>query len=87
MPEQDRSASRLQTYHAPGVRVTFDPEVCIHSGVCLQTLPAVFGVRRKRWIRAEAASPTDVAAAVHKCPSGALQVWIEGATEENRGQA
>jgi putative acetyltransferase len=33
---------RIQTYSAPGITVTFDPNVCIHSGVCLATLPAVF---------------------------------------------
>jgi uncharacterized Fe-S cluster protein YjdI len=66
-------ARRLQTYEAPGIRVTFDPEACIHSGVCVRGLPAVFDVRRKRWIHAEAASPDEVAAQVARCPSGALR--------------
>ena len=66
-------AKRLQTYEAPGIVVTFDPNICIHSGVCVRGLPAVFDVRRKRWIAAEAASPAEVAAQVARCPSGALQ--------------
>jgi uncharacterized Fe-S cluster protein YjdI len=63
----------LQTYETPGITVTFDPNICIHSGVCLRGLPAVFDVRRKRWVRPELASGAEVAAQVARCPSGALQ--------------
>ena len=70
---------RLQTHEAPGITVTFDPAVCIHSGVCVRGLPAVFDVRRKRWIHAEAASPEQVAQQVARCLSGALQfIYIVG---------
>lgn len=64
---------RLQVYEAEGIRVTFDPNICRHTGVCLRTLPAVFDVNRKHWIRPELAEPDVVAAAVARCPSGALQ--------------
>jgi uncharacterized Fe-S cluster protein YjdI len=64
---------RLQTYEAPGIIVTFDPEVCIHSGVCVRGLRAVFDTSRRRWIRPEAATADEVAAQVDRCPSGALQ--------------
>ena len=64
---------RLQVYQTDLVRVTFDPNVCMHSGVCLRTLPAVFDVQRKRWVQPEQASPSEVMAAVARCPSGALQ--------------
>ena len=64
---------RLQTYEADGVVVTFDPNVCIHSGVCVRTLPAVFDPKLKRWVRPEHATSDAVMAAVAKCPSGALQ--------------
>ncbi len=64
---------RLQTYDASGITVTFDPAICVHSGVCVRGLPAVFDVGRKRWVHAEAASPEEVAAQIERCPSGALQ--------------
>jgi len=64
---------RLQTYATDEVTVTFDPNVCRHTGICLRGLPAVFDVREKRWIRPERASPDDVVAQVARCPSGALQ--------------
>ena len=63
----------LQTWEAPGIVVTFDPNICRHTGVCVRGLPAVFDVTRKHWIRPELASPEDVAAQVARCPSGALQ--------------
>ena len=66
-------AKRLQVYDTAHITVTFDPNLCIHSGVCVRGLPLVFDVNRKRWIRPELASPNDVAAQVSRCPSGALQ--------------
>ncbi|HEX4822788.1 MAG TPA: (4Fe-4S)-binding protein [Candidatus Polarisedimenticolaceae bacterium] len=64
---------RRQSYSAPGITVTFDPDVCKHSGVCLRTLPAVFDIRRQHWVRPESASVDEVAAAIERCPSGALR--------------
>lgn len=66
-------ARRLQVYETPDITVTFDPNLCIHSGNCVRGLPAVFDVRRKRWVRPEAASADQVEAQVARCPSGALQ--------------
>ncbi|HRP06946.1 MAG TPA: (4Fe-4S)-binding protein [Gemmatimonadales bacterium] len=64
---------RLQVYESDTVRVTFDPRICIHSGICLRTLPAVFDISRRRWIDPKRASADEGIAAVAKCPSGALQ--------------
>ncbi len=72
-------SKRLQVYEAPGITVTFDPTLCIHSGVCVRGLPAVFDVRRKRWVRPELAAAADVAAQVARCPSGALQYRLKQA--------
>lgn len=66
-------AKRLQTYEAPGITVTFDPEVCTHSARCVRGLPRVFDVTRKRWIQLEHESAEAIAAQVARCPSGALQ--------------
>jgi uncharacterized Fe-S cluster protein YjdI len=64
---------RLQLYETDEIQVTFDPNICIHSGVCVRGLPLVFDVKRKRWVRPELASAEHVAAQIRKCPSGALQ--------------
>jgi uncharacterized Fe-S cluster protein YjdI len=65
---------RLQVYETPAVTVTFDPEICQHTGLCLRGLPAVFDVTRKRWVRPELATAEEVIAQVARCPSGALQI-------------
>jgi uncharacterized Fe-S cluster protein YjdI len=70
---------RLQVYETDGITVTFDPNLCTHSGVCVRGLPAVFDVTRKRWVRPELALPADVAKQVEACPSGALQYRSAGA--------
>jgi uncharacterized Fe-S cluster protein YjdI len=64
---------RLQTYEGAGFAVTFDPTVCIHSGKCVRGLPAVFDVKRKRWIDVDRASADEIEAQIARCPSGALQ--------------
>jgi uncharacterized Fe-S cluster protein YjdI len=68
---------RLQTYETPDITVTFDPNVCTHSGVCVRGLPAVFDVRERRWVRPERGSAADVAEQVAHCPSGALQYQLK----------
>lgn len=64
---------RLQSYEAPGFTVTFDPTLCIHSGKCVRGLPAVFDVKRKRWIDVDAAAADEIKSQIERCPSGALQ--------------
>lgn len=68
---------RLQTYEGDGIVVTFDPEICTHSGMCVRGLRAVFDTSRKRWVDVRAASPEAIAAQVAKCPSGALQATLK----------
>lgn len=63
----------LQTYQSDDITVTFDPNVCIHSGICVRGLPAVFDVHRRDWVRPYAATADEVEAQVRRCPSGALQ--------------
>ena len=66
-------SKRLQVYETPEITVTFDPNVCLHSGVCVRGLPLVFDIKRKHWVRPELAPADQVAAQVARCPSGALQ--------------
>ncbi|MFN8652210.1 MAG: (4Fe-4S)-binding protein [Gemmatimonadales bacterium] len=75
---------RLQVYPTPDLVVTFDPNLCMHSGVCLRGAPAVFDVGRSDWIRPAAATAAEVAAVVARCPSGALQV-VQAGRKMERG--
>ena len=71
-------STRLQVYETPEITVTFDPMKCRHTGICMRGLPAVFDIRRRRWVAPEAAPAADVAAQVERCPSGALQYTQPG---------
>ena len=62
----------LQVYESPGIKVTFDPNVCTHSGNCVRGLPAVFNVKNKPWISPGQATVDAVEQQVARCPSGAL---------------
>ena len=76
-------SKRLQTYEAPGITVTFDPNICIHSAVCIRGLPNVFDVRRKRWVQPDAATVAQVAEQVARCPSGALHYVLTTASSDD----
>jgi uncharacterized Fe-S cluster protein YjdI len=73
MPPDAPRSRRLQTYEGDGFAVTFDPNTCIHSGKCVRGLPAVFDVKRKKWIEVTAASAAEIETQIARCPSGALQ--------------
>lgn len=68
---------RIQVYETPDIVVTFDPNVCRHTGVCIRGLPDVFDVKRRKWVRPELAGALEVAAQVGRCPSGALQCRLK----------
>lgn len=72
------SPRRLQVYDTPAITVTFEPAICIHCGNCVRGLPEVFDLRRKRWVRPEAATADAVAAQVARCPSTALKSYRPG---------
>jgi uncharacterized Fe-S cluster protein YjdI len=69
-------SKRIQSYVVDGITVTFDPNICIHSGVCVRGLRAVFDVSRRDWVHADAAPAEVVAAQIDRCPSGALQYTL-----------
>ena len=76
--------TRLQVYETSEITVTFDPALCIHSGICVRGLPLVFDVGRKRWVRPEAAPADVVEAQIARCPSGALQSYRPGQPRPGR---
>ena len=68
----------LQVYESPEITVTFEPAVCTHSAVCVRGLPAVFDVRRRRWVAIEAVTAEEIHAQIARCPSGALKSYRPG---------
>jgi uncharacterized Fe-S cluster protein YjdI len=59
-------------YETTQIRVHWDSDRCIHTAICLKTLPQVFDTRKRPWVTIDAAKADEIADAVEKCPTGAL---------------
>ncbi len=59
------------------ITILWQPEKCIHSGICVKTLPKVYNPQERPWIKPENASPEELINQVAKCPSGALSIKPE----------
>jgi CDGSH-type Zn-finger protein/uncharacterized Fe-S cluster protein YjdI len=72
-----------RTYETDAIRVHWDSSRCIHTGICLRTLPSVFDVERRPWVDLSDADVDAVAEAVARCPTGALRYErLDGADGE-----
>ncbi|WP_442845490.1 (4Fe-4S)-binding protein [Leeuwenhoekiella sp. H156] len=63
-----------KTYTNGDVTILWQPEKCIHSGVCVKTLPQVYNPKEKPWIKPENATSQALINQVALCPSGALSI-------------
>lgn len=55
-------------------KVTWDENICIHAGKCVEGLPQVFRIEDGKFVIDEsAASEDEIRAVVAQCPSGALK--------------
>lgn len=61
--------------------IVWQPDKCIHSGVCVKTLPKVYNPKEKPWIKQENAKSEALVRQIDACPSGALSYYFDS-TEE-----
>jgi uncharacterized Fe-S cluster protein YjdI len=62
--------------------VVWKPNLCIHSGVCVRTLPKVYNTKERPWIKPENATTEELKAQIDKCPSGALSFFMNESAEK-----
>ena len=62
--------------------VVWKPRLCIHSEICVKTLPQVYKPDEKPWIQAENASVDELISQIEKCPSGALTYYKKNESEK-----
>lgn len=74
---------KKKEYSNGEVTVVWQPEICIHSGVCFKGLPSVFQPRVRPWIKIDAASTEAIVKQVKACPSGALSYYRNSEGDEN----
>jgi len=70
-----------RTYEKDDLTVFWDSSRCIHTGICLRALPAVFDVTSRPWVQVDNSSADEIATAVRKCPTGALR-YVRGGEPE-----
>ena len=81
--DQNRAPDLTREYETPEITVQWYAERCIHSANCVRALRDVFDPKRRPWIDPTAAPADAIAAAVLRCPSGALHfIRHDGAPQE-----
>jgi uncharacterized Fe-S cluster protein YjdI/CDGSH-type Zn-finger protein len=81
--EPNRAPDLTREYGTPEITVQWFAERCIHSANCVRALREVFDPQRRPWVEPTAASADAIAAAVLRCPSGALHfIRHDGAEQE-----
>ncbi len=65
---------KAKEYSNKEITILWTPEKCIHSGICVKTLPKVYNPKEKPWIKIHNATSIDLIEQVSKCPSGALSI-------------
>lgn len=63
---------KVYKYSNGEITIIWNPEKCIHSGVCVKTLPAVYNPKAKPWISIRNATTEELKHQIETCPSGAL---------------
>ena len=61
-------------YTLEDLTVVWQPDICIHSAVCVRSMPHVFKPRERPWIQLNAEEKEAIRATVRKCPSGAISL-------------
>ena len=56
------------------IKIVWQPKKCIHSGVCVNSLPKVYNPDERTWIKPENATIEELINQVANCPSGALSI-------------
>lgn len=64
-------------YSNKEITIVWQPKKCIHSGVCVKTLPKVYNPDERPWIKPENATTEELINQVSNCPSGALSIKEE----------
>jgi CDGSH-type Zn-finger protein/uncharacterized Fe-S cluster protein YjdI len=76
------SADSLHRFKGRDIEVTWSKSRCIHFAACVRALGAVFEPGRRPWVIPDAATASEVAEVVRRCPAGALHYHLPGGPAE-----
>lgn len=69
------SSNIKKEYSNGELTVVWQPDLCIHAGVCVKALPRVYKPKEKPWITIANATSQELIEQINKCPSGALSYY------------
>src|SRR5689334_10200390 len=75
-------SSIVKKYSNDEVTVIWQPDKCIHSGICVNGLPEVFDTQKRPWVTIQGASTERIIEQVKLCPSGALSFEKVGGEDQ-----
>ena len=70
----------MHKYEKEELTIVWKPKLCIHSGICVKTLPNVYNPKDRPWVKPENATTQELIDQINKCPSGALSYLLKGKT-------
>ncbi|WPR77289.1 (4Fe-4S)-binding protein [Algoriphagus sp. NG3] len=62
----------IKEYQKDDLTIIWQPKKCIHSAVCVKTLPKVYDPKGSPWVKPENASLEVLKSQIDACPSKAL---------------
>ncbi|HBG41658.1 MAG TPA: (4Fe-4S)-binding protein [Porphyromonadaceae bacterium] len=65
---------KTKEYTNGEITILWKPEKCVHSGICVKTLPKVYHPQERPWIKIENATSEELIHQIALCPSGALSI-------------
>ena len=68
---------KIHEYSNGELTIIWQPDKCIHSGICVKMLPTVYKPGERPWITCGNATTEQLIAQIDKCPSGALSYRLE----------
>jgi len=71
-------ADIVKDYTKGDLTIHWKPAKCIHSEICVKTLPGVYKPTEKPWIQPEGASEEELMKQIDRCPSAALTYTRKG---------
>jgi uncharacterized Fe-S cluster protein YjdI len=73
----------IKEYSKGDLTVVWKPKKCVHSAICVHTLPKVYDPNKKPWIELENATIDELKSQINKCPSGALTYTMKEETKNS----
>ncbi len=83
-PQTSNLQPKALEYSNGEVVIIWKPHLCVHSGICVQTLPAVYDPKARPWINPDGATTQAIINQVKTCPSGALTYRMEDTDDKLR---